>query len=231
MKGVAAFPDRNRPIDNSHFPRTEIYEPQTNSLAATLGIAAVGSSAWAGGCSPIVIDLGNNGINLGQAGVGVYFDVNADGVRDHVQWVRRGGDEGFLAIDRSGNGLIDDVSELFGVGTPMILESRNAPNGFVGLAQYDSRQLGGNDDGRITDADAIWTQLRVWLDQNADGVSTSDEMRTLRSVGLIGLDTIPRIRKVVDAAGNVIPYWAWATQRAKPGRALMADVFFLVLPK
>ena len=57
----------------------------------------------------------------------MYFDVNADGVRDHVQWVRRGGDEGFLALDRSGNGLVDNGAELFGVGTPMILEGRNAP--------------------------------------------------------------------------------------------------------
>jgi hypothetical protein len=195
-----------------------------------LGIASLGGQAWGGGCSPIVVDLGNNGIDLGQAGVGVYFDVNADGVRDHVQWVRRGGDEGFLAIDRTGNGLIDDGAELFGVGTPMVLEGRNAPNGFVGLAQYDSRQLGGNDDGRISILDAIWPQLRVWIDANADGVSTGNEMRTLRSVGLTALDTIPRIRKHVDAAGNLIPYWAWATQQAKPGRALMADVFFLVLP-
>ena len=200
-------------------------------VASVVSLAALGSQAWSGGCSPIVIDLGNNGINLGRAGVGVYFDVNADGLRDHVQWVRRGGDEGFLAIDRSGNGLIDDGAELFGVGTPMILENRNAPNGFVGLAQYDSRQLGGNDDGRITDADAIWPQLRVWLDVNADGVSTGNEMRTLRNVGLTGLEIIPRIRKYVDDAGNVIPYWAWATQTAKPGRALMADVFFLVLPR
>jgi len=200
-------------------------------VASVVCLAALGSPAWSGGCSPIVIDLGNNGLNLGRAGVGVYFDVNADGVREHVQWVRRGGDEAFLAIDRSGNGLIDDGAELFGVGTPMILESRNAPNGFVGLAQYDSRQLGGNDDGRITDADAIWPQLRVWIDTNADGVSTSNEMRTLRNVGLTALDTIPRIRKHVDRAGNVIPYWAWATQTAKPGRALMADVFFLVLPQ
>jgi trimeric autotransporter adhesin len=200
-------------------------------LASILGIASLGNTAWSGGCSPIVIDLGNNGLNLGQAGVGVYFDVNADGVRDHVQWTRRGGDEGFLAIDRSGNGLIDNGAELFGVGTPMILESRNAPNGFVGLAQYDSRQLGGNDDGRITEADAIWPQLRVWIDADADGISTSNEMRTLHGVGLTALDTIPRIHKHVDDAGNVIPYWAWAAQRAAPGRALMADVFFLVLPR
>ena len=186
-------------------------------------------NAW-GKCTPIVIDLGNNGINLGPAGVGVYFDVNADGVRDHVQWVRRGGDEGFLALDRSGNGLIDDGAELFGVGTPLVLEGRNAPNGFVGLAQYDSRQLGGNDDGLITEADAIWPQLRIWVDGNADGVSTADEMRSLKSFGLTALETIPKMRKYIDAAGNVIPYWAWAKQQRQPGRALMVDVFFVVLP-
>jgi hypothetical protein len=177
-------------------------------------------------CSPIVIDLGNNGINLGEKGVGVYFDVNADGVRDRVQWVRRGGDEGFLAMDRSGNGLIDDGSELFGVGTPMMLEGRTAPNGFVGLAQYDSRELGGNDDGLITVDDAVWPQLRIWLDVDADGVATVNEMRTLRSVGITALETIPRMRRYFDAAGNLIPYWAWATQRAKPGRTIMVDVYF-----
>ena len=193
-------------------------------------VAALHAGSVWGRCTPIVIDLGNNGINLGEAGVGVYFDVNADGVRDHVQWVRRGGDEGFLALDRTGNGLVDDGAELFGVGTPLILEGRNAPNGFVGLAQYDSRQLGGNDDGLISEADSIWRQLRIWVDSDADGVSTYNEMHTLGSYGITSLETIPKIRKHVDAAGNVIPYWAWAAQRARPGRALMVDVFFVVLP-
>jgi hypothetical protein len=200
-------------------------------IAGLLATALLGGNAWAGGCSPIVIDLGNDGIHLGEAGVGVYFDVNADGVRDHVQWVRRGGDEGFLALDRSGNGIVDDGAELFGVGTPLILEGRSAPNGFVGLAQYDSRQLGGNDDGLITDADAIWPQLRIWVDLDADGVSTLQEMRTLGSLGITALETIPKLRKYFDEAGNVIPYWAWAMQRARPGRVLMVDVFFRQLPK
>ena len=145
--------------------------------------------------------------------------------------LRRRGDEGFLAMDRTGNGRVDDGTELFGVGTPMILENRNAPNGFVGLAQYDSRQLGGNDDGLITAADAIWPQLRIWVDLDADGVSAPGEMRTLRSFGLTALQTIPKIRKYIDEAGNVIPYWAWAMQRARPGRVLMVDVYFRQLPK
>jgi len=196
---------------------------------ALLAAAPQLCNAW-GSCTPIVIDLGNNGIDLGPAGVGVRFDVNADGIRDHVQWVRRGGDEGFLAFDRSGNGVVDDGAELFGVGTPLELEGRNARNGFVALAQYDSRQLGGNDDGLITQADAIWPQLSIWVDANADGESTPDEMRTIRGSGLTALETIPKVRKYVDAAGNVIPYWAWAQQRARPGRTLMVDVFFVVLP-
>jgi len=202
-------------------------------LLAGMACAALGAGNAAhalSGCDPIVIDLGNDGFNLGPPGVGVYFDVDANGVRDHVQWLRRGGDEGFLAIDRSGNGLVDDGAELFGVGTPMVIQGGLAPNGFVGLAQYDARQLGGNDDGFITAADAVWPQLRVWVDVNADGVSTGDEMRPLKSYGITSLETIPKLRKHVDAAGNVIPYWAWAMQRGKPGRVLMVDVFFRHLP-
>lgn len=193
--------------------------------AALLAAALHAGNAWAF-CSPIVIDLGDNGIKLGPAGVGVYFDVNADGIREHVQWVRAGGDEAFLALDRSGNGLVDDGSELFGVGTPLMLEGRTAPNGFVGLAQYDQRQLGGNDDGLITEADAIWPQLRLWLDLNADGVANREEMRTLRSVGITALETIPKRRRYMDEAGNLIPFWAWATKRGAQGRALMVDVYF-----
>ena len=203
-------------------------------IFAALSCAALGAGNIChalSNCDPIVIDLGNNGIDLGAAGVGVYFDVDADGVRDHVQWLRRGGDEGFLALDRSGNGLVDNGSELFGVGTPLVLEGRLAPNGFVGLAQYDARQLGGNDDGLITAADAIWPQLRIWVDLNADGISTYDEMHTLKSYGITALETIPKMRKYVDAAGNLIPYWGWAMQRDRTRRVVMVDVFLRHLPK
>lgn len=199
-------------------------------IASLFGALLQGGAAW-GMCSPIVIDLNGNGIKLGEAGVGVYFDVDADGIREHVQWVRPGGDEAFLALDRTGNGLVDDGSELFGIGTPLVLEGGTARNGFIGLAQYDQRQLGGNDDGLITVADAVWPQLRLWLDLNADGVANREEMRTLRSVGITSLDTIPRVRRYMDEAGNLIPFWGWVTRSSiagqqSAGRSLMVDVFF-----
>jgi hypothetical protein len=56
-------------------------------------------------------------------------------------------------------------------------------------------------------------------------------MRTLRSYGITALETIPKRHRYFDDAGNMIPLWAWATQRAKPGRAIMVDVFFRMLPR
>lgn len=198
--------------------------------AAVLFSALFATAAW-GQCSPIVVDVDRDGIHLGAAGVGVRFDVNNDGSSDYVQWVRPGGDEVFLALDRNGNGVVDNGSELFGVGTPLLIDGGTAPNGFVGLAQYDSTALGGDDDGLITSSDAIWNELRVWNDRNADGISTRAEMLTPESVGLTAFQTIPKFRKHYDEAGNILPYWAWATRDARPRKTLMVDVFFLMLPE
>ena len=184
------------------------------------------ASAWSQ-CSPIVIDTRRDGIELGPAGRGVSFDVNADGFPDRVQWVRPGGDEAFLTLDRNRNGVVDDGSELFGVGTPL-LAGGTAPNGFVGLAQYDQPLLGGNDDGVISRADAIWQELSMWVDANADGVATRDEMRRPESFGLTSFATIPKVRRYTDPAGNSLPYWAWASA-GRRARAIMVDVFFLLL--
>ncbi|HEY4645799.1 MAG TPA: hypothetical protein VIH25_05915 [Steroidobacteraceae bacterium] len=186
------------------------------------------ASAW-GVCSPIVIDLGKDGIQLGEAGVGVRFDVNNDGLFDHLQWVRPGGDEAFLVLDRNANGVVDNGGELFGIGTPMFFEGGKASNGFVGLAQYDSLPLGGNDDGYITRDDAIWPHLQLWLDINADGISTANEMLTPDDVGVTSFETIPKVRRRSDAAGNLLPFWAWAMTDTRPKRTLMVDVFFVEL--
>ena len=85
----------------------------------SLLLSLICASAWSQ-CSPIVIDTRRDGIELGPAGRGVSFDVNADGFPDRVQWVRPGGDEAFLTLDRNRNGVVDDGSELFGVGTPLL---------------------------------------------------------------------------------------------------------------
>jgi len=194
----------------------------------TLILIALGApSAWSQ-CTPIVIDVDANGIDLGPRGVGVHFDVDNDGRPDHVQWVRQGGDESFLFVDRNGNGIADNGGELFGIGTSL-MDGARALNGFVALAQYDLPQLGGNDDGLITSADGVWSQLRLWRDIDADGKSKLAEVLPPDSYGLTAFQTIPKYIRRIDDAGNILPLWARAKRIAKPSRRVLDDVLFAVL--
>jgi hypothetical protein len=209
---------------------------RTNFLLFTLAVVTlVPLHAWSAPppcapcCSPLLIDVNGDGIKLGPRGTGVHFDLRADGIPIHMQWVRARGDEAFLVADLNGNGILDDGSELFGQGTTVVLTGEKADNGFIALAQYDLPALGGNDDGRITRDDAIWPLLRLWTDRNADGRARPSEMTTPRALNLLAFGTIPKFRNHVDESGNAIPFYAWV-DRSKGKKLLMVDVFFAKLP-
>jgi hypothetical protein len=88
----------------------------------------------------------------------------------------------WLALDRNGNGAIDDASELFGSASPLAAGGV-ASNGFQALADFDS-----NGDGRITPDDEVWSRLLVWSDRNGDRVSTRDELSPLDRFGIVSID-------------------------------------------
>lgn len=178
---------------------------------------------------PIIVDLGQNGIHLGPAGTGVYFDLAGNGQSQYMQWTAPLGDEAFLVLDKNGNGFVDDGSELFTNFNMLILDGEVSPNGFADLAQYDRVGLGGNDDGFITPADQIWGQLKLWRDNNADGISTENEMFSPADFGIHHFDTVPRVNNRQDGAGNKLPLWSWAKKTLDNNgnrRFKMVDVFF-----
>lgn len=111
---------------------------------------------------PIVLDFGGPAAAL--ANTRFEFDLDADGELDQMPILRGG--SGYLAIDRDGNGRIDDGRELFGPTTGA---------GFSELAALDS-----DGNGWIDEADAAYTQLRVWQ-PSADG---SGNVQTLAQAGV-----------------------------------------------
>ena len=99
---------------------------------------------------PLIINIDNK--YAGLSDVKFKFDLDNDGKQEDISFAGEG--SGFLALDKDGNGKIDNGSELFGTASG---------NGFADLAAYD-------DDGNywIDENDAIYSKLKVWT-KDADG--------------------------------------------------------------
>jgi hypothetical protein len=102
----------------------------------------------------------------------------------------------WLALDRDGNGAIDDGGELFGSAT-LLKSGQRAANGFVALAELDS-----NGDGRITPEDTAWSSLRLWSDADGDRRSTSSELAPLGARRILSIDLRYTSERRCDARGN-----------------------------
>ncbi len=100
-------------------------------------------------CDPLVINLDTDVASLEDQTF--YFDIDADGEMDEIS--RLGSGSGYLALDKNGDGVINDGSELFGA---------SSGNGFADLAKYDE-----DGNGWIDEGDAIWDKLKIWCkDEN-----------------------------------------------------------------
>ena len=93
-----------------------------------------------------------------------FFDLDADGHDEAIS--RLGAGSGFLALDKNGDGQINDGSELFG--------ALNG-DGFADLAKYDN-----DGNGWIDEADEIFDKLLIWS-KDANG---NDQLVGLGKAGV-----------------------------------------------
>lgn len=134
----------------------------------------------------MVLDFTEAGFKDSKKRPYVYWDADSDGRAERCRWVSKG--QGLLAIDRDGDGAITDSAELFG---SMHMDS------FTAVRQIDSEG-----DMLMTPADKVYyPRLRVWFDDNTDGRSTPDELKTLAEAGVVVLNLKPGVaRGKTDAA-------------------------------
>jgi len=180
--------------------------------------------------SPIIIDVDGNGFDLTAAADGVQFDLMGDGRSETWSWTNSGSDDVWLALDRNGNGVVDNGQELFGNHTPQPPVTR--PNGYLALAEYDRGENGGNSDGIIDRNDAVYAFLRAWRDVNHDGISDTRELLLLDSLGIVALDLSYKESRRIDKHGNQFAYRAkvWVRVRGAHVVRWSSDVFLSRVP-
>lgn len=140
--------------------------------------------------SPIVIDIGNNGVELVSVDKGVNFDIDADGFAEKTGWVKPS--DGILVRDLNRNGVIDSQKEMFGTDR-------------ASTAAAKLKALDMNKDGFVDARDSGFSTLRLWRDLNQDGVSQANELFTLASQGVGKLATAVTDTNTTSA-GNILDW-------------------------
>lgn len=156
---------------------------------------------------PLVLNFSGNSVQLTSQKFS--FDLNGDGDEESVSFVQGGG---FLALDRNGDGIINDGKELFG---PI------SGNGFVELQALDS-------DGNvwIDENDPAFQQLQIWT-KDAAG---NDRLSSLKesNVGALFLGNVSTefsIKNAQNAAqAQLVSSGVWLTEDGKVNTLQQIDL-------
>ena len=173
--------------------------------------------------SPIVLDLNKNGITSTKLDNTVYFDHDNNGFKEATAWIEK--DDGLLALDKNGNGKIDNGSELFGnhtvSNTAYGYTDPKATNGYEALKTYDI-----NNDNVIDEKDEIFSKLKIWKDENLNGITDEGELSSLADNNIKNIDLSYK-EVTIDENSNAVKQSSKVT--LKDGSTLDAnDVWFKV---
>lgn len=137
---------------------------------------------------------------------GVKFDLNGDGIAEQTAWTAPRSKLAFVALDRNGNGRIDNGTELLGEHTVA-----GAGSGINSLTEMLDA-AGAPRAGSSLAGDPLYDKLLLWEDRDHNGLSETGELRPARELFTqIGLGA--EIIRSTLADGNVVYLGGWVEIR------------------
>lgn len=179
--------------------------------------------------SPLFVDMRDlyqetGSFKLSAPSQGVLFDLlgqNSEPIAHtpvRISWFTTEG-MGLIALPDA-NGEVRGIDQLFGDNT-LGPDGEFASHGYAALAKHDA-----NGDGVITEADPVFSELRLWFDEDHDGSANPNELVSLDDAGLIAIDlNFDGNFSERDQHGNEIKYKS-VVQLKDGSLRLMFDVWF-----
>jgi hypothetical protein len=152
---------------------------------------------------PVVQEPGGEGLNLTGLDDVVVFDLDGIAGPEQVTWVERDADTGFFWLDLDSDGQVDGGQELIGTSTA-VPEQGLPRSGFAAMALYDRRVNGGNDDGVLSQEDAAWASLRLWVDWNHNAQADTGEVSSMADLHIQTIDLADVPVGLADPHGNYV---------------------------
>lgn len=159
----------------------------------------------------LIIDVDqDNEIQMDRS---ISFDMDGDGVTEEVGWMGAG--DGLLVMDLNRDGKITDVGEVVGQnfawtpeGNGGSSEAKYFSGAYEALFLMDANALrdrneDGYNDGVVDEKDAFFHDLRIWIDENGNGLTDDGELKTLLDLGItsISYDSLREDQSGKDQTG------------------------------
>lgn len=135
-----------------------------------------GGGGGRGNIPPIVFDLTGDGLELSQVGSSNIASQDAAGNIFRTAWI--GPTNGILAYDRTGDGALNQSSDISFIG-----DKAGASSDLEGLSGWDT-----NSDGILDAQDTNFSKLLIWVDSNVDGRAETGEALSLAARGITSVN-------------------------------------------
>lgn len=230
--------EKSTNIDDDEAYSIEIRQQESEDYGLTIGVGAVPPppppTPVVLNSDPLVIQLvAHSNLVLSSPANGVFFDIFGDNYaagRRKISWTI-GYSYAFLALPDESNRVVN-INQLFGDRT-IGPDRKQAAHGFDALQKYDGYLGGGNysltqRNGTLDKSDAFFPKLRLWVDKNRDGLSTSDEFQTLDQAGISSINLKYDAKfSERDQHGNIIAHKSFA-EKTDGTKALVFDLWLRI---
>ncbi len=132
----------------------------------------------------------------------VFFDLKKDGMKKKVGWIKSA--DALLVFDKNDDGKIDVTNETLG-------------NSFKDGFEEARALIDSTFDGKLDKNDVSFNQLKLWFDDNQNGIATIEELKSMDDVGIVSINLNALPSNITVNEHNITQVSEYRNRKAQKG--------------